>query len=137
MIFAVLNPFGSFSASGGDVTPDAVNWGNLAVTVPYIGRETTANQTISGITSTIQVKITLDSGGDVGWAKNNVEGDVYPTSSTVAVNNGDQLYIIVSAEPTPATTGAYYSGAYSVTNESDGSAVLDTGTYAVQFIPGA
>ncbi len=131
-----VSPFGTFSSGGADVTPAAVNWADIAVSDPGLGIEENADQTISAIDATIQIKVTLSGDGLVGWKKNGVlVGGREFNSKTVAANSGDAFRVSISAIVDGFGTGAYVSGTATVTNESDGSAVLDTFNYAVQYIP--
>lgn len=134
MIMAALTPL-RFSAGGSDVTPAAVNWGDIAITGPTgIENNSASAQTITAIDATITLKVTLGGGGRVAWFKNGVSGGLSETSSSVSVNSGDALYVQVSARPSPSTEGGYVTGTATVTNESDGAAVLDTFTYEAQFV---
>ncbi len=131
----LLFPFGSFSAGGSDVTPSAVNWGNITVTDEYSGVEENSPVTLAAIDATIQLRVVLGGGdGKVAWIKNGVAQGYTSVSATVSAQVGDQLAVRISARPTPATSGNYISGTATVYNDSDGAAVLDTFTYEAQYV---
>lgn len=133
MIISALSPF-RFAVGGVDVTPAAVNWGDTVPSDYGIADNIATTQTISAIDTTITIKATLSAGGKAAWATNGVL-DAYTTGEAwTAVNSGDTLYLSVSAIPSPPTSGNYVSGTVTVTNESDGAAVLDTFTYTAQFV---
>ena len=134
MSIVVLTPL-RFSAGGSDVTPAAVNWDNITITnTSGIENNSASAQTTTAIDATITLKVTLSGGGKVRWFKNGVAGAYADTSSSVSVNSGDSVYVGVSARPSPPTSGEYISGTATVTNESDGAAVLNTFTYEAQYV---
>lgn len=136
----MLRPFGAFVGGGADVTPAAVNWGDITITSSYAEMENNAAsaQTISAIDATISLKATLSGDGSVGWSKNGAEVSSFSSgSATVNVNSGDVLYVAVttfSNWPVPPTSGQYVSGTVTVTNESDGAAILDTFAYEARYV---
>lgn len=106
---------------GGDVTPNAVNWTDVAAPGGF-----TNTQTITGINTTINLRIDSTGYGGTGAF------DVYKNDSqtslanegtpfTLSVSNNDQIYFYASSsqEQTISVT---------VTNASDENTVLDTFT---------
>lgn len=111
------------ATSPADVTPAAVNWANIG---PGTSPQNNANQTISGIDATINLEINADSAGLLKYSKNGGAFTIIANGGQVSVSNGDTVRWEVSAAA-PGTV----SGTITITNESDGSAVLDTFTYSV------
>lgn len=114
---------GAEASSPADVTPDAVNWANIG---PGTSPQSNANQTINGIDTTITLEINADSAGLFEYSLNSGSFTFIANGGQVPVSNGDTLRWRVS----PAAPGTV-SGTITITNESDGSAVLDTFTYSV------
>lgn len=128
------------AAGGGDVTPGAVNWDNIA-NVGELRRGVGYNAavTFSAITSPIQLKATWTSTSPnqaLGVFIKNGTGMTSESSSPVYVNvsNGDMVYFWMTSLITPGV-GNYDTGTVTVTNESDGGATLDTFTFAIQYVP--
>lgn len=127
---------------GTDVTPDAVNWGNITKTGQTGWENNSASaQTITGIDTVITLKASWTSTASSNkakgyWVKNGAgAGAPVLTPAYVTAVSGDVLYFIVTdGYANPA--GSADNGTVTVTNESDGGASLDTFTYSVQFVPG-
>jgi len=127
------------AAGGGDVTPDAVNWGNITVTSGSgIENNSGSAQTLAGIDSPITLRAAWTSSSSNPtkgqWIKNGVAvqaPQLSPVEVTASV--GDVLYWQTYAAYThPA--GNYDTGTVTVTNQSDGAASLDTFTFACQYV---
>jgi len=111
-----------YAAAPDDFTPDAVNWNNL---VTAAGNATTNIQTITGINVTITLEATFTrdrnnytlqaivNGSAVGSAVSS------PGSFTFTVVSGDTVQF-------RAIGGDTRDSSATVTNSSDGNAVLDT-----------
>lgn len=138
MIVIVASAQGS-AAGGSDVTPDALNWGNIAVT-GVGGYETNAAtvQTLAGIDALITLNAAWTSSSASPargqWIKNGAAVQA-PSASpvTVTAKVGDQLYFAVYAAYT-FPSGNYDTGTVTVTNLTDGGAAIDTFTFAVQYV---
>lgn len=126
---------------GADVTPAAVNWGNISLTgTTGLEDNSATQQTISAITAATSIQLkaawtsTSSSPTKGYWVKNGVQ-DASPALTPVYVNatNSDILFFAVyDAYTSPA--GNYDTGTVTVTNQSDGGAGLDTFTFAVRFV---
>ena len=110
-----------------DNTPAAVNWTN--VTGANFQLATTAMLQITGITSTITLRVTYTGQGynrqySVQSTANFGTGTVIASNGTFTVSNGQYLGF------GSASTGLPYdqSTNWTITNVSDGDAVLDTVT---------
>jgi hypothetical protein len=124
-------PFGVIASSRprvvvavSDVTPNAVNWASASGS----GAAQTNEQTITGINTAINLVITW-SGNDVGFFDININGtpydlEVYGSPATFSILNNS----IISFAAGSATGKVIY---ITVTNASDGNAVLDTVTLAI------
>lgn len=112
----------AFAALGGnDVIPDAVNWADVSGVSP----QANANQTISGITSSITISIlNTDVNAVVNYRINS--GSYVAYAAPFSVSNGQTLNFQIEA--LPSTTPA---GTVTVRNDSNGSATLDTFTYSL------
>jgi len=125
------------AAGGGDVTPSAINWGNITVTSGD-GIEVNAAQTLAAITSPITLRATWTSTSTsptMGqWIKNGVAVQAPALSPVdVTASVGDQLaWQTYCAYTHPS--GNYDTGTVTVTNRSDSNATLDTFTYACQYV---
>lgn len=119
----LLKQHGTY-ATAGDKTPDAVNWANIG---PGNSPQTNANQTISGIDGSITLEVNYTGSGAALFYS--IDG-----GSFTPVANGGQFSVsngqTVRFQFTRTVTGTS-SGTVTVTNESDGSASLDTFTYSV------
>lgn len=138
----LVNPYLAMAGTGGgaDVTPTAVNWGNITITDTATGVENNLGsvQTLAAIDAQISVKAawtsTSSSPAKGRWYKNgSASGERSVTPNTVNAALGDTLYFELSARNS-ASAGNYDSGTVTVTNESDGGAGLDTFTFEVQYI---
>ena len=131
-------PLGSVAGKGGggtppDVTPGAVNWGNIS----GVDEASNSGQTISDITSFITLRATFSgvSGDATGTIVPNVAG-VEGTGATVSeggsfsfvVSNGQSVYFTARAAGTALQAR---NCTVTITNSSDGGATLDTFTSAV------
>ena len=113
---------GAEASSPTDKTPDAVNWANIGPgTVP----QNNANQTISGITTTITLEAFYTS-GLLYYSKNDGAFTFIGNGGSVTVSNNDTL----RWQMAPAAPGTV-SGTVTVRNASDGDVDLDTFTYSV------
>ncbi len=137
-----IQSYASGGGGGSDVTPDAVNWGNIASAQTGLGYATNEDteQLISGIDATIQIKAawtsTSSNPARGQWFKNGVAVQG-ATASPVYVNvaNNDSLFFALYTAFT-APSGNYDTGIVTVTNESDGGVTLDTFTFIAQYVPG-
>lgn len=129
-----------FNSSGGsDVTPSAVNWGDISKT----GTSGFENNSGSAVTlAAIDLPITLKATWTSVsahpawgyWVKNGIVANAAapsPVSVTASVN--DVLYFVVYCAHT-FPQGNYDTGTVTVTNTSDSNATLDTFTYEVQYV---
>ena len=125
------------AAGGGDVTPDAINWGDISVTSGS-GIETHSAQTLAGIDSPIVLRAAWTSSSASPtkgqWIKNGVAVQAPQLSPVeVTASAGDQLaWQTYCAYTHPS--GNYDTGTVTVTNQSDGGASLDTFTFACQYV---
>ena len=115
------------AAGGGGVTPNAVNWAN--VTGANFQLATTAMLQITGITSTITLRVTYTGRGynrqySVKSTASFGQGTAIASNGTFTVSNGQYLGF------GSASTGLPFDQAttWTITNVSDGNAVLDTVT---------
>lgn len=105
-----------------DVTPDAVNWNNLST---GSSTATTNTQTISGINTTITLRATFTENRDNYTLQAIINGSLVgspvnsPGNFTFTVANGDTVAFRASGGETRNSTAT-------ITNTSDGNAVLDT-----------
>ena len=128
------------ATGGGDVTPDAINWGNILV-VGGAGSGFGANsdQTVTGIDSPIALSASWTSSSSspaLGrWVRNGAAVSDY-AATPVAVNviSGYALSFEMKSKITEGV-GNYDTGTVTVTNQSDGAASLDTFTFAIQYVP--
>ena len=105
-----------------DVTPDAVNWNNLSTGG---SNATTNTQTISGINQSITLRATFTENRDNYTLQAIVNGSLIgspvnsPDNFTFTVANGDTVAFRASG-------GETRNSVATITNTSDGDAVLDT-----------
>lgn len=127
---------GVIFAGGGDVSPDAVNWANVG---PGFSPQVNADQTISGISSSITVRATLSSGVYGAGAKvfrvykNGVlYNSITPADAAtldVTVSNGDTVHY----EGTKGAPGSGTSWGATVTVTAvEAGTTLDTFTVDVE-----
>ena len=112
---------------GGGVTPNAVNWAN--VTGANFELAKTAMLQITGITSTITLRVTYTgSGYDRRYSVQSTAvfgtGTTIASNGTFTVSNGQYLGFGSKSTSVPATQSTNWT----ITNVSDGDAVLDTVT---------
>jgi len=112
---------------GGGVTPNAVNWTN--VTGANFQLATTAMLQITGITSTITLRVTYTgSGYDRQYSVKSTAsfgtGTAIASNGTFTVSNGQYLGFGSKSTGLPTTQSTNWT----ITNVSDGDAVLDTVT---------
>jgi hypothetical protein len=112
---------------GGGVTPNAVNWAD--VTGANFQLATTAMLQITGITSTITLRVTYTGAGDnrqysVQSTANFGTGTAIASNGTFTVSNNQYLGF-GSGNSGPSL---YKATTWTITNVSDGDAVLDTVT---------
>lgn len=103
----------------GDVTPDAVNWGD--VVTPSLPSGNNGPVTISGIDQPITIEVTFDAGLGLEYSTNNaVSFGPITNGTTLITNNGDNLAFRMS-------DGDDFT-IYTVTikNVTDNNTVLDT-----------
>ena len=112
------------AGGGGDVTPNAVNWANVSGNNPT----RTAMLQITGITSTITLRVAYSKGANAG---NDQEYSVQSTASfgtgTFIANNGtftisNNQYLGFSSN----SLSFYGTTTFTITNVSDGNAEIDT-----------
>ena len=113
------------AGGGGDVTPNAVDWEDAS----GVCNCSTNEQTITGINTAINLVISWSFSGDVGeffMYKNATEFDLlnnYSSPATFSISNNDIISFYASGSACAATETSV-----TVTNASDGNAVLDTFT---------
>jgi hypothetical protein len=124
----VGNTFTYTLAVAADVTPNAVNWGDCVDTVNGIG--TNSNQTISGITSSINLYWVRsgDANITVSYSKNNGSYTTIAQNTNFSVSNNDTIKWQVQT-----FSGTAQSGTITVRNASDSNASLDTFNYNVRL----
>ncbi len=116
------------AAPPADNTPNAVNWADISGVSP----QGNANQTISGIDSSITLRVEWTDVGAISPIVTYNIDDGSPVSlssgGTFSINNNETLNFDITA----FGSGQFTSGVFTVYNESDGDAVLDTFTHAVE-----
>lgn len=106
----------------GDVTPDAIDWGNISDTASPIATATTTTETFTGISAPIDVRVTYTGSYlAVTYSLNGGGGTTLNSGDTISIVNNDTLAFTFSAN-------ASTSGTATVINDSDGSTTLDTFT---------
>lgn len=105
-----------------DVTPDAVNWPNVTMGV------STGDQTFTGINTTIQVSAVKTIVGGLGdatlsYSKNGAAFAIY--TSTISIVSGDTLAWRVDFVFDET------AGQYTIYNDTDGGAALDSFNYTL------
>lgn len=120
----------SCTVSASDVTPDAVNWTNIAAHNPVAAVGSNANQTISGITAAITLRFEDDNSWSADayeYSKNNGAWTAFGLgTNTLSMSNGDTLKFRV-------TSTTSLTGTISVYNDTDGAALLDTFFYSLDI----
>lgn len=110
----------AFAAMGADVTPNAVDWADIA----GVDSVANANQTIDGISSSITISIVDSAGSLTNYRIDSGSYILYTAPFTIS--NGQTLNFRVDAIPFSASVGTI-----TVRNDSAASATLDTFTYEV------
>lgn len=127
----------------GDIILDAINWGNVSLAAQGEAIASTSN-TVSGITSTVNLKVTTNvvrpSGTSLTIFVNGVEANSFvslgSSNATFNVTNSANVTFEFVATTTGAgTIGHEWSGTATVTNETAGGTVLDTFTYYIEAYP--
>lgn len=116
---------GGFAASGGSavVTPSPLpNWGNLSVSSSSPAIATGSAETISGITTAIELKPAYSS-GSLYYQVNGGAWTAITSGSTFFVSAGDSVAWQMRATST-------VSGTVTITNVTDSNATVDTFTYS-------
>jgi hypothetical protein len=110
-----------------DVTPNAVNWANVSGASP----QANANQTVDGCSRSITISASA-SGGNTSLYYRIASGSYVFYSAPFSINAlaGQALNWRVNCV-VPGSA----AGTVTVTNDSDGSATLDTFTYSVTLAP--
>lgn len=107
-----------------DVTPDAVNWADIG---PGDSPQSNADQTLQNFDGTITLEANwTGSGAFGGYSLNGGGYTIIANGGTVDVTDGDTLNWRFTRTVVGTSTGTV-----TITNESDGSATLDTFTYSV------
>ena len=123
----LLAAFGAMSTTTVDVTPNAVNWANIS---SGTASGVNANQTVNGCGTSITLSVAVSGASPTPpVVEYSLDGGGYVTYSTpfsVDAATGQTLNFRVTGL-TPGTN----TGTVTVTNDSDGSATLDTFTYSV------
>ena len=123
------------AAGGGDVTPNAVNWAD--VPGGFGSPVQTSMLQITGITATITLRVTYTPQVYAYGQKYSVQstasfgtGTAIASNGTFTVSNGQ--YVGFSSS---ASSGGGYSSStnWTVTNDSDGGALIDTFTTSPSF----
>jgi hypothetical protein len=133
LLLTQLVGFGSGSGGGTDATPDAIDFNNIS-DVSFDPYAATNTVTISGIDTTITLRLTLSSGAnglrgvDVYRNSGYVGSLTSGTTFDVSLTNGQTLYYGFYNSQDNTT----WSGTATVSNLSDGGATLDTFTYTLQ-----
>ena len=112
---------------GGDVTPNAVNWANVSGEYSNV---TTSMLQITGITTSITLKVSFT--GTQQNQKYSVQSSASFGTGTAIANDGtftvsNNQYVGFRADCGGSCTGTKVS-TWTITNVSDGNAVLDTFT---------
>jgi hypothetical protein len=111
-----------------DFTPNAVNWGDCVDTINGIG--TNSNQTIDGITSSINLYWVRSGGSNITvyYSKNNGSYTIIAQNTNFSVSDGDTIKWQVQT-----FSGTAQTGTITVRNASDSNASLDTFNYNVRL----
>lgn len=104
---------------GADVTPNAVNWGNISGTTSG----TNANQTVNGCSTSITISMTYVGGADIEYSLDGAAFVAYTVPFSVNAQTGQTLRWQATTDG-----GIPASGTVTIRNDSDASAVLDTFT---------
>ena len=119
----VTSTFTSTTAAGtSDVTPNALNWGNI---VTANSNANTNSQTVTGINTAITLRVDFDEDRDNYTLQANVNGTLVgnavssPGNFSFSVSNNDVVYFRAVGGETRDSTA-------DVTNTSDGGATIDS-----------
>lgn len=138
VVVRTTQPATGGAGGGGDVTPDAVNWGNITTSPSGSGLGHNSNQTISGIDATILISAEWSGTAEGCWFKNGAQAAGFTGGQAdVNASNGDVLYFSMDVSGAVGS-GKFESGTVTVKNYSDtpGSpTTLDTFTYSLIYIP--
>lgn len=138
VVVRTTQPATGGAGGGSDVTPGAVNWGNITTSPPSSGQGHNSNQTISGIDTTILIRASWSGTAEGCWFKNGAQvGDFAAGAADVNASSGDALYFSMDVASTVGS-GKFESGTVTVKNYSDtpGSpTTLDTFTYSLIYVP--
>ena len=130
-IGGVSDTYTSTTAASADVTPNAVNWGNISNPNDLAG---STSATISGINTTITLNISFNEQRDGGFCSIVVGGTVQTSTSFTDANNGSTNFTVSNNQTVQfnlsATTGTA-EGTATIRNVSDSNATLDTFTYLI------
>lgn len=124
--------FGSGAGGGTDVTPDAIDFGDIADS-SFIASAFTNAVTISGIDTTITLRLSLTSAMTSLRTVEVYRDSTFVTQGSsgntidVSMTNGQTLQYAFTNSQNNTT----WSGTATVTNLSDGGATLDTFTYTM------
>lgn len=107
------------TVSSGDVTPNAVDWFDQFFSPLPI---TTNSQTITGIdtTITLRIDVTSDDGMNLQYSKNSGANTNISNGGTISMSNNDTLLFNVNSGPAGGTI------VFDVVNQSDSNTILDT-----------
>lgn len=107
------------TVSSGDVTPNAVEWFDQIFSPLPI---TTNSQTITGIdtTITLRIDVTSDDGMNLQYSKNSGANTNISNGGTISMSNNDTLLFNVNSGPAGGTI------VFDVVNQSDSNTILDT-----------
>lgn len=105
-----------------DVNPDALNWGNINAAPAWSGSN--ADQTISGITAPISLKVTYTEQGlwELGYHLNGGGYVALATGDTFTVSDGDTVHFEAVGDNVDPVIAALVT----VMNHTVGDATLDT-----------
>ena len=124
--------FGAGAGGGTDATPDAIDFGDIADS-GFIASAFTNAVTISGIDTTITLRLSLTSGMTSLRVVDVYRDGAFVTEGSsgstidVSMTNGQTLQYAFTNSQNSTT----WSGTATVTNLSDGGATLDTFTYTM------
>lgn len=110
-----------------DVTPNAVNWADMSATSDFTVIGENGNQTISGIDINISLRVSW-SGTPLTYVSIIVNGSssFITNGSTKTVSPGDTVRFQAGYGSIGTAIGTF-----TITNASDGEAVLDTFNYSL------
>ncbi|MFO1015797.1 MAG: RHS repeat domain-containing protein [Caulobacteraceae bacterium] len=129
---ATLDSF-TYSISGADVTPNALNWTNISTSGFVSAGANTNSQSIGGISAPITLRIEIEDFGTWGNSyfdavKNSTPLGGIAGGQTFSVTSGDAVYFTAYLESEYGGGASYEVKVY---NDSDGGALLDSFTVAI------